>query len=55
MPFQYNSGHLVIMETTRLYRSMSFLVMRDDGSSVALTMRFDLFHIYVSFHGRIVL
>ena len=45
MPFQYNSGHLVIMETTRLYRSMSFLVMQDDGSFVALITKFDIFHI----------
>ena len=50
MSFQFNSGHLVIMEMTLLYRSTSFLVMRDDGSSVALTMRFDIFHIYVLFH-----
>ena len=41
-----------IMETTLLYRSTSCLVMQDDGSSVALTMRFDIFDIYVSFHGR---
>ena len=52
MPFQYNYGHIVIMETTLLYRSMSCLVMQDDGSSVALTMMFDIFDIYVSFHGR---
>ena len=52
MPFQYNSDHIVIMETMLLYRSTSYLVMQDDGSSVALTMRFDLFHIYVSFLGR---
>ena len=52
MPFQYNSGHIVIMEMTLLYRSTSCLVMQDAGSSVAPTMRFDIFDIYVSFHGR---
>ena len=52
MPFQYNSAHIVIVEMTLLYRSTSCLVMQDDGSSVALTMRFEIFDIYVSFHGR---
>ena len=42
---QYNYGHLVIMEMTRLYRSTSFLVMQDDGSFVALITKFDIFHI----------